>query len=298
MPTLILISASGLAAIALGGIALLGLYPIVPLDLGGAPNLDRRARRVRIPVDENDWIAGWHLAGRRNAVVLVFHGYGRNHCRAWRYGAFLHQAGYHVLAVDFRSSRTLGRKPTTLGHFELPDAQATIEWVRRQPALEGLRIGVLGESLGGAVALLLAARNPDVAAVVADCAFATGRLALEASCERWAHLPRWPSASILRSLIRNVTGRDPGQVDALAAASGLCDRPVLFIHGMLDNRFSPDQARRLWRAAGSKDPLWLIPDAGHNQGWKKHRAIYEQRVGAFLARHLLSEGVGLPAGEL
>ena len=34
--------------ITLGGLALLGLYPIIPKDLGGVPNLDRRAKRVAI----------------------------------------------------------------------------------------------------------------------------------------------------------------------------------------------------------------------------------------------------------
>jgi fermentation-respiration switch protein FrsA (DUF1100 family) len=298
MVGLILISTSGLLAVTFGGAALMGLYPLVPRDLGGAPDLDRRARRVRVPLDGGDAIDAWYLSGTRRAIVLLFHGYGRDHSRTWRYGAFLNRSGYHVLAVEFRSSRRSGRKPTTLGHFELADASAALDWVRSEPALEGCRIGLFGESLGGAVALLLAAENPEVTAVVADCAFATGRLALEESCERWARLPRWPSAAIARSLIRAVTGRDPSDVDALGAAASLRDRPVLFIHGVQDDRLSPEQARRLWLAAGSKDPLWLIADAGHTEGWLRHRTLYEHRVGAFFARHLLSEGAGLPAGRL
>ena len=81
---LILVSTSALAVLAAGGSALLALYPLLPSDLGGAPNLDRRARRLRIPLDGGDWIDGWHLRGARKALVLVFHGYGRNHHRAGR----------------------------------------------------------------------------------------------------------------------------------------------------------------------------------------------------------------------
>jgi fermentation-respiration switch protein FrsA (DUF1100 family) len=298
MIALILISTSAVAALALGGSALLVLYPFIPPDLGGAPNLDRRARRLRIPVDHNDWIAGWHLPGTLQALVIIFHGYGRNHYRAWRYGSFLNQVGYHVLTVDFRSSRTLGRKPTTLGHFEQHDAQATLDWVRRQPDFAGLKIGVFGESLGGAVALMLADANPDVAAVVADGAFANARQAIEDSCERWARLPRWPSAEILCSFARAMTGCDPAAVDAVSAASRLRERPVLFIHGLKDNRLSAGQVERLWTAAGGKDPLWVLPEAGHNEGWIKQRNLYESRVVAFYNRHLLGVGEGLPAGQL
>ena len=210
----------------------------------------------------------------------------------------MNHAGYHVVTVDFRSSRSRDRKPTTLGHFEMADARAALTWVRREPGLEGCRVAVFGESLGGAVGLRLAAENRDLAAVVVDCAFATGRQALEDSCERWAHLPGRPGAEILRTLARAVTGLDPASFDAVSAAAALTDRPVLFIHGMEDNRFSPEQARQLWRAAGAKDPLWLIPGVGHNQGWLRRRDVYERRVGAFLARHLLEEGEGLPAGEI
>ena len=53
-----------------------------------------------------------------------------------------------------------------------------------------------------------------------------------------------------------------------------------------------------WAAAGGKDPLWIIPEAGHNEGWKLHRALYEARVRAFFDRHLLGRGDGLPAGPL
>jgi pimeloyl-ACP methyl ester carboxylesterase len=298
MVLLVVLSTSAVAAAALGGLAVLAFYPFLPRDLGGAPDLDEKARRVRIPVGTDDWIDGWHVAGTRAAVVLLLHGFARDHSRSWRYGAFLHRIGYHVVAIDFRSSRKQGRKPTTLGHFELEDADAALAWIRSDPSLKGYPIGVMGESLGGAVALMASARNADVTATVADCAFANGQMALEDSCERWARLPRWPSAPILRMMARAFTGCDPALVDVVSAAETLVDRPVLFIHGMKDNRLAPDQARRLWRAAGSKDPLWLMPEVGHNQGWIKHPALYEERIAAFFDHHLLGHGSGLVAGEL
>src|SRR5262245_63038203 len=180
-----------LAALILFGVGStwLAFYPPVPRDLGGTPDLDSKARAVRIPVGR-DSLDGWYLAGREPAVVIVFHGYGRDHTRAWRYAQFLAGAGYGVLAVDFRSSRAHRRLPTTLGHHELADAEATLAWLERWPATRGARVALLGESLGASVGLVLAARHPEIAAVVADCPFASGRRALEDSIERWAHLPK------------------------------------------------------------------------------------------------------------
>ncbi len=284
-------------ALFFGGSGWLVLYPVLPTDLGGAPNLDRTARHVEIPVGTADHLDGWLLPGRRPATVIVFHGYGRDHTRSWRYGAFLRRAGYGVLTLNFRSSRLFRRLPTTLGYYEVEDAQAALDWVRRQPALRGTRIGVFGESLGGSVALVMAARNRDVAALVVDCPFATGERALEDASERRLHLPSWPTAALARRLGRALTGHDPAALDALAAADSLRDRPVFFIHSTRDNRLAPAQAEALWRAAGSKDPLWQVA-GGHNEAWRRQTASYERRVRAFFDRHLLGVGPGIPAGAL
>jgi len=283
-------------ALLVAGAAWLGFFPLVPRDLGGAPDLDRRARRVRIPLEGDDALDGWLLPGRERAVVLVLHGYGREHTRAWRYATFLSAAGYGVLAVDFRSSRWNRRLPTTLGLHEVVDAQAALDWLRSEPALAGHAVGMLGESLGGSVALLVAAENPEVRAIVVDGAFAHAALALEDSFERWAHLPR-RGAHLARALSRALTGHDLGGVEVEPAAARLADRPLFLIHALRDDRLSSDNARRLWRAAGAKDPLWIIPDAGHNQGWRRHRTEYERHVLAFFGRHLLGRGAGMPAGE-
>jgi dipeptidyl aminopeptidase/acylaminoacyl peptidase len=284
------------ATLFLGGAVWLGFFPFLPRDLGGAPDLDRVARRVRVPLDGDDALDGWLLPARERAVVLVLHGYGREHSRAWRYGAFLHAAGYGVLAVDFRSSRGSRRLPTTLGHHEVVDAQAALDWLSAEPSLEGYAVGLLGESLGGSVALLVAAENPEVRAVVADGAFAHATLALEDSSQRWARLPR-RSARLARALGRVVTGRDLGEVDVESAAARLSGRPLFLIHALEDDRLSCANARRLWRAAGAKDPLWIIPAAGHNEGWRRHPAEYERHVLAFFGRHLLGRDAVPPAGE-
>jgi hypothetical protein len=282
----------------LGGSAWLVLFPPVPADLAGAENLDRRARHVRIAVAEGDSLDGWYLPPRNGALIVLLHGYGRDHTRAWRYGGFLERAGYGLLAFDFRSSRATHRMPTTLGHYEAPDARAVLGWVRTQPGLHSAPVGLLGESLGGAVALVAASERSDVRAVIVDGAFASGSLALEDACQRWAHLPREPGGQMCRMLGRLATGFDPGALDVAGATRALRDRPVFFIHALEDDRLSAAHPRVLWAAAGGKDPLWIIPDAGHNQGWVRHRALYEARVRAFFDHTLLGRGAGLPGGPL
>jgi len=295
LPLLLMLGGTVLAA-AGGGLSLI-LFPPLPRDLGGAPDLDRHARRVRIPIPGDGTIDAWVLPGTVPVAIALFHGFGRTHSRAWRYAAFLRKLGVHIVAVDFRSARFWGRKPTTLGHHELQDAEAVLDWMLRAPELEGCKIGFFGESLGAAVALQVAAHRPEVAAVVADGAFASSGLALEDSCERWARLPRQPSAAILRQVGRSMTGFDPGLLAPVESMGRLVDRPVLFIHGGRDNRIAESQVQALWRAGGERHPLWIVPEAGHNEAWRKRRDEYEQRVSEFVETHLLHDAPGRAAGD-
>lgn len=279
----------------LGGAAAaawLALYPPAPKDLGGAPDLDPEAERPAIPLPDGDRLAAWYLPGTRPVSLLLLHGYGRTHHRMWRYGGFLRRAGYGLLAVDFRSSRRGQRLPTTLGHHERVDARAAWDWLRRRAP--GHCLGVMGESLGGSVALALAAADPTVEFVVVDCPFATGADAIEDTLSRFLRLPRWPFAPMMRRVGSLVSGVDPGALDALAAAARLRERRVLIIHSEKDERISPGQSRRLWEAAGRSHEFWEVPGARHNRAWTARREEYERRVLGFLGASARVPGADAP----
>ncbi len=278
----------------LAGSTWIALFPGVPADLGGARDLDKHAEHARIAVGAGDHLDAWFIPpAPARAVVVIFHGYGRDHHRAWRYASFLIRAGYGVLAPDFRSSRTADRKPTTLGFYECEDARATLAWLEAEPRARGRRIAILGESLGGSVAIELAAERPEIGAVIADCPFESGDRALEDSFERWAHVPRWPAAPVAAVLAEGLTGHDPRRLDCMVAARRLTQRPLYLIASVNDDRLSTDQSRHLWQAAGAKDSLWVLADCGHNEAWQRHPREYERRVLGFL-----SGSLGDSAGRL
>jgi fermentation-respiration switch protein FrsA (DUF1100 family) len=270
----------------LAGSAWLAVYPGVPADLGGVANLDSAAEKVRIPVGEDDHLDAWLLRGSRPGVIVVFHGYARDHHRAWRYAQFLRRDGWTVLAPDFRSSRRTDRKPTTLGFWELKDARATLDWVRAQPEYRARRVGLFGESLGGGVALTLAAERPDVAAVAVDSPFSDGATSIADALRFEAHVPPWPAAPLARLLGRLVTGHDPGALDVVAAVRACRPRPLLLIQSTLQDRFGIGEVERLEAAADSTAILWRVADAGHTRAWQVHRYEYETRVRGFFRAHL------------
>lgn len=279
----------------LAGSAWLALYPGVPLDLGGVPDLDGGSVKLRIPVGKGDHLDAWMVRGERAGVIVFFHGYARDHHRAWRYAHFLQQSGWTVIAPDFRSSRRRDRKPTTLGYWELQDARATLDWVRSQPGFRSRPVALFGESLGGSVALVLAAERPDVAAVAVDSPFADGVSSIEDAFRYEVHVPAWPAVPIARALARAATGHDLGALDAIAAERALGARPLLLIQSGIEDRFGIAQVRKLEQAADSSATIWRVSDAGHNRAWLVHRAEYERRVRAFFLAHLVPPHAPRPA---
>lgn len=271
--------------------AWLSLYPLVPADLGGARDLDAEARRVRIPVAGPDSLDGWLLPGRDRAVIVMCPGYARDRRRMWRYAQFLRRDGYTLLALDFRSASARRRRPTTLGAYEREDAAAALAWVAAQPRWKRARIGLFGESLGGSTALATAAAHPEVAAVVADCPFATGEMAVRDGFACRLGLPAWPLTDIALWLGRTVTRHDLGALDTRRALAELGGRPVLLIQTSLGDRFAKDQVRALENAAGPGAEGWTVDDSRHTEVWIGHRREYETRVRAFYARHLLGARV-------
>ena len=78
------LAAAGVVLLGMGALAL-GLFPPLRRDLGGVANLDAEAEHVRVPLRDGDALDAYVLAGKRTAVIVLFHGYARTHTRSWRY---------------------------------------------------------------------------------------------------------------------------------------------------------------------------------------------------------------------
>ena len=118
-------------------------------------------------VGENGLLANYLPArnARSGPAILVLGGseggIGRG---AQRTAVALQAQGFSVLALSYH--RAPGQPPH-LERIPLEYFGTALAWLRRQPEVDPDRIGILGVSKGAEAALLVATRDPDVAAVVA-----------------------------------------------------------------------------------------------------------------------------------
>lgn len=241
--------------------------------------------RVRLCAADGVRLSAWFVAAPAPArgVVVVCHGYYGNRATMLPYLRFLHDAGYHCLLFDFRGHGWSGGGRTTFGIAEGRDLRAALDWVFGQGRLAGLPVAVLGESMGAAVSLLVAAEEPRVGAVVADSAFArfdsavAGRLTLAFGDKLGAALT--PPA---QRAGERLLGRACADIAPVEAITRITDRPVLLLHGEADRLIYCENAHRLNEASGDNVTLWTVPDAGHVMSVYVGGEEYARRVVSFL----------------
>ncbi|KDD74697.1 hypothetical protein H632_c1127p1, partial [Helicosporidium sp. ATCC 50920] len=94
-----------------------------------------------------------------------------------------------VLALDCAGSGLSEGAYVSLGAYEVEDVAAAVAYLRSEGG--ACSVGLWGRSMGAVSALLLAARDPSLAGVVADSAFSRlADLMLELSSETALRIPR------------------------------------------------------------------------------------------------------------
>ena len=173
-----------------------------------------------------------------------------------------------------------------MGYYERLDLEAAVDYVQ---ALTPGQIGVLGFSMGGAVAISTAAQNPAIAAVVSDGGFARLQPTLKAGL-RERGVPRWLSRLVTPWTMRMAGWRlacNLAEADPLRWVHLLSPRPVLFIHGGRDRYVPQAEIEALHAAAGNPKALWIVQEAEHRRIDEARPEEYQARVLAFFEEWLV-----------
>ncbi len=196
----------------------------------------------------------------------------------------LWRAGANVLVFDYRGHGELAGTPVTLGYHEVDDLRAAIDEAHgRTP---GLPLGVIGYSMGASIAIMAAAHDERVRAIVADSPFATQRSAVSRAVRRVIHVPDDLLLDAVDLLLGVVGGYHFNDVEPLRDVGELAPRPLFLIHGTADTVTDPHDSELLYEAAGDPKDLWLAPGVAHCGAYFADRQGYCRRVAAFFEEAL------------
>lgn len=225
------------------------------------------------------------VGAKPRSAVVICHGF--KGFRSWGFfpplARFLARRGHVVVTFDFARNGVGadGVDFSALELFEQNTHSRNVAEIRMvmdallrgelgQPPPE--RVGLFGHSRGGGEAILAAAADRRVRALVTWAAIAT--------VERWSaeQVAEWRRGEVVQ-IPNTRTGQrmpmGPGywrdiewnreRLDIRRAAARL-RIPWLIVHGEADASVAPEDARALYDAAGKEVEMLLVPGAGHTFG--------------------------------
>lgn len=239
---------------------------------------------VAFPARDGLTLHGWWIpAPGSDRAVILLHGHGGSMDPDVQYVPALHAAGFNVLMFDFRAHGRSEGHISTVGYLERQDVLGAVDFVRAK-GIE--RLGLLGFSMGGMVAMLTAPLCPHVHAVISD----GGPARLKTSLTVWGQergVPR-PLADLLAWLTLVVTslrlGANLFRYEPLRWVGKIAPRPILFIHGDHDQYLPSADFAALVAAAGPTAEVWRVPEAGHRTVDQLYPDEYRRRIVAFFDR--------------
>ena len=266
------------------------LHPSTRVEDHDLSEFDLPAEEIFFPSRDGTRLSGWFIppaeASTASSGIVLSHGWARSRAELLPHADFLHRAGFAVLAFDYRHRGKSGGGEVTMGLRERDDLLAALDELAARPEIDAERIGVLGMSMGAVVALVVAATDQRVRALVAECPYATAETIMTRALRHYYRLPSFPLANLAKWLIERRLGQSLNVADALTVIDSISPRPLFLIADERDAVIGPDETERLFRAAGEPKRFWLIPGADHSRGWQAAPEEYEQRVVAFFQEAL------------
>jgi uncharacterized protein len=149
--------------------------------------------------------AAWHYPGTTGACVIMAGGLAVTKEPATdQFAKRFHDAGLSVLAFDYRRLGESGGQPRLVLPIkdQLADWQAAIDFAATLPGVDPARVAIWGFSASGGYVFDIAARNPQLAAAIAQTPHADGPAGLRnaASYQKAFAMLRFTGRGVLDAL--------------------------------------------------------------------------------------------------
>lgn len=239
------------------------VYPIPPVSRGDWQPAGLGHEDVKFQSLDGTWLHGWfvpHPHAKR--AILYCHGNAEQVGDLGYLAAQLRdELEASVFVFDYRGYGHSEGQPDEAGC--IADGQAARNWLANRLGLQRNDVILMGRSLGGGVAVALAA-DGGARALVLENTFPS---AVEVAARHFPWLPvRW--------VMKN-------RYDSLSRMPHY-DGPLFMVHGAVDELIPPAFARQLFDVSKSTNKRFMeIPDRGHNDPWPNH---YYQELKSFLDR--------------
>ena len=107
-------------------------------------------------------LSGWYIPSENGAAIILLHGYGSNRLEMISRADILARHGYGVVLYDLRGHGESGGDKRAFGWQGVKDVKAALEFLSRTENVNPDRIGILGFSIGGQIAIRATAEYEEI----------------------------------------------------------------------------------------------------------------------------------------
>jgi hypothetical protein len=229
-------------------------------------------------------LQGWFVAADPdsavNTTVIVLHGISS--CKEFFLPTAekLARRGINTVLFDLRAHGDSGGDYCTFGANEKYDVSIIVDTLLARDSTQ--RIGVMGHSLGGAIALQALEHDPRLQFGVVESTFHSLEKVVEQYGENWFGIRSpWMAHEVLERS-GEIAHFDPFAVMPCVSAKNI-EQPVFMAHGDRDERIPMAFGRTNFDSLASPQKVWYtIPGAGHNGLWQTGGPRYVGAVVGFI----------------
>lgn len=231
---------------------------------------------------------GIHLHGRwvetdsvYQGTIIFLHGIRGSAVPFIGMMQWLKSQGYNSLAIDLRAHGKSGGEYCTFGHYEKHDVQDILDFLLEKYPNE-TKIGVCGQSLGGAIALQAMAIEPCIKFGIVESTFGSLEQIVQDYGNRMLPIDMNWLHRFLLSRAGNIANFRPQEVKPAESAKHIT-QPILIAHGTADKRIKVEYGKEIFDNVASETKYFLpINGASHVDVWSKGGMEYITEVSKFL----------------
>jgi pimeloyl-ACP methyl ester carboxylesterase len=284
-----MIGGIALACIIIELIYIVTITQPAPSVVGDPPqnNNGREYQPVTLFNEQDDIrLSGWYLPSENGATVILLHGFGGNRLDMKARADVLARHGFGVLMYDLRGHGESEGDVRAFGWQDVEDVKSALEFLSNREEVDPNKIGILGFSIGGQIAIRATAEYKQIKAIIADDpGFVTVDDAPAPSNTKgkFIYLVSW------------VDGRGVSLWTGIPIPTGVTDvirdispRPIMFI-GTGQSKEGQALVRYFYEIANEPKELWEIPEAYHGGEFEARPLEYEEKMIIFFNDALLKK---------
>lgn len=284
--TALLVAACGALLLGAVVIAWFSMHPIRSRKFRKTPaSFSAPFEEIEFPSRDGTPLSGWLIpAENARAVLLLCHGMSADRTQMLPWAEWLWKEGYTLLLFDFRALGKSGGNLCTMGLYEPGDIQGALDYLETREDTGKLPAAIMGFSMGGVAAIIAAADDTRIRAVVSHGAYSDLNRAISQRCRKHFGYAGPLVEAVSRRIGQRWFPASSEEVSPIRAIGRIAPRPILLLNGIHDRIVLPANAEEMYSTAGEQAELCILQNSPHDYPNKADLNIYKKVIIDFFNR--------------